>query len=97
MKKLTRRTLLKSTTELIASAVAIPNVIPSSALGRSGSIAPSERLTMGGIGIGREGLQYRPSEEVVTRLGFKKLMLETIISQTMSGMKEFNKLLEGKI
>ncbi|MFC1634432.1 Gfo/Idh/MocA family protein [Planctomycetota bacterium] len=56
MKTLTRRTLLKGTTGLIASAVAVPNIVPSSALGRSGAIAPSERLTMGGIGLGAQGM-----------------------------------------
>ena len=47
-----------------------------------------------GIGVGREGLQYRPSEEVVARLGLKTLMLETIISHTMSGMDELKEILE---
>jgi len=56
MKMITRRTLLKGTTGLIASAVAVPNIIPSSVLGRSGTVAPSERLTMGGIGLGGQGM-----------------------------------------
>lgn len=56
MTTLTRRTLLKNTTGWIASAVAIPNFIPSSALGRSGTVSPSERLTMGGIGLGNQGM-----------------------------------------
>lgn len=47
-----------------------------------------------GIGVGREGLQYRPSEEVVKRLELKALMLESILSQTMSGMEELKDLLE---
>ena len=56
MKMFTRRTLLKRTTGLIASAVAVPTYVPSSALGRSGTVAPSERLTMGGIGLGGQGM-----------------------------------------
>jgi len=36
--------------------IAIPYIVPSSALGRAGSTAPSERLTMGGIGIGNQGM-----------------------------------------
>ena len=32
-----------------------PQIIPSSALGRDGAVAPSERLVMGGIGIGNRG------------------------------------------
>lgn len=56
MKTLTRRMLLKNTTALIASTVTVPNIIPASALGGAGTIAPSERLTMGGIGIGGQGM-----------------------------------------
>ena len=56
MKILTRRSFLRRTTELAASAVAVPYIVPSSVLGRGGSTAPSERLTMGGIGIGGQGM-----------------------------------------
>ncbi|MBN2130669.1 MAG: Gfo/Idh/MocA family oxidoreductase [Sedimentisphaerales bacterium] len=35
--------------------LAVPYVIPSSALGRDGSVAPSERITLGAIGIGNRG------------------------------------------
>ncbi len=38
-----------------AGAVAAPMFIPSSALGRDGFTAPSERIIVGGIGIGRRG------------------------------------------
>lgn len=34
---------------------AVPCIIPASALGRGGAVAPSERLLMGGIGIGHRG------------------------------------------
>jgi len=37
------------------SAVALPCLVPASALGRGGAVAPSERITMGGIGIGGRG------------------------------------------
>ncbi|MBI5397058.1 MAG: Gfo/Idh/MocA family oxidoreductase [Verrucomicrobia bacterium] len=43
------------TTLLASAALAAPNVIPSSALGRDGAVAPSERIVMGGIGIGGRG------------------------------------------
>ena len=32
-----------------------PTIIPSSALGRDGAVAPSERIVIGGIGIGNRG------------------------------------------
>jgi len=56
MKTFTRRALLKSTTGLIASTISFPYVIPSSALGKDSVIAPSERLTMGAIGLGGQGM-----------------------------------------
>lgn len=38
-----------------ATAVAIPCLIPASALGLSGKVPPSERIVMGGIGLGGRG------------------------------------------
>jgi hypothetical protein len=40
---------------MAASAVALPCLIPASALGRDGKVAPSERIVMGGIGCGGRG------------------------------------------
>ena len=56
MKRLTRRSFLKHSTGLMASTIAVPYIVPSSALGKDGSTAPSERLTMGAIGIGGQGM-----------------------------------------
>lgn len=50
----TRRQFLK-TTGSAAAAIGFPTVIPSSALGKDGAVAPSERIVMGGIGIGKRG------------------------------------------
>lgn len=49
-----RRTFLKGLTAA-AGAVMFPNIIPASALGRDGHVAPSERIILGGIGIGSRG------------------------------------------
>jgi predicted dehydrogenase len=51
---LTRRDFL-ARGALAASAVALPLYIPASALGRGGAVAPSERIVMGGIGLGGRG------------------------------------------
>jgi len=51
---LARREFLKRTA-LACGAVALPQIIPSSALGLEGATPPSERLVMGGIGIGGRG------------------------------------------
>jgi len=48
---LTRRAFLKGTAALAAA----PYVIPATALGRDGRVAPSERIIMGGLGIGTRG------------------------------------------
>jgi len=52
--RLTRRRFLTRGV-VAASAVALPYYVPASALGRGGTAAPSERIVMGGIGIGGRG------------------------------------------
>jgi predicted dehydrogenase len=47
----TRRDFLKTT----ALALGMPTIIPASALGKDGTVAPSNRIVMGGIGIGPRG------------------------------------------
>ncbi len=53
-KNLTRRHFL-TRGAMAAGAVALPYFIPASALGRGGAVAPSERIVMGGIGMGGRG------------------------------------------
>ena len=52
--KTTRRQFLK-TTGPAALAVAFPSIVPASALGKGGAVAPSERIVMGAIGVGGRG------------------------------------------
>ena len=49
--KLTRRHFLKTT----AVAIGMPTIIPASALGKNGTVAPSNRIVVGGIGVGPRG------------------------------------------
>ena len=51
----TRRQFLRTSAAVTGSAIAAPTIIPSSALGLDGAVAPSERIVVGGIGIGRRG------------------------------------------
>ncbi len=51
---LNRRNFLK-TAARAGALLALPTVIPSSVLGRDGAVAPSERIVLGGIGIGNRG------------------------------------------
>jgi len=53
-KKVTRRGFLKGA----AGALAVPYFVPSSALGRGNFIPPSERITLGFIGIGNMGSNH---------------------------------------
>jgi len=50
----TRREFIKAV-GLASAAVALPTFIPASALGRGGAVAPSERIRVGGIGLGNQG------------------------------------------
>ena len=50
--KTTRRKFLKSAT---GACLGMPALIPASALGRNGSVAPSNRIVLGGVGVGRRG------------------------------------------
>src|SRR5262245_31501557 len=53
--KLHRRRFLKSTLAAAGATAMAPTIIPSSALGLDGAVAPSERIIVGGIGIGNRG------------------------------------------
>jgi predicted dehydrogenase len=53
--KTPRRGFLKTAVSTAGAAIMAPTIIPSSALGLDGFVAPSERIVMGGIGIGRRG------------------------------------------
>src|SRR5437667_10979652 len=50
-----RRRFLKTTLSAASAALMAPTSMPSSALGLDGSVAPSERVIVGGIGIGNRG------------------------------------------
>jgi len=49
-----RRGFLKTAAKA-GAALLLPQIIPASALGADGTVAPSERITLGGIGIGGRG------------------------------------------
>ena len=52
---ISRRRFLRRGATVLGAAVAAPYVIAASALGKDGAVAPSERIVMGGIGIGNMG------------------------------------------
>lgn len=52
---LTRRQFIKSNILAALAASAFPAIIPSSALGKDGAVAPSERVVLGAVGVGERG------------------------------------------
>ena len=71
-KTITRRTLLGRSAAAAAGALAAPYLIPSTALGKDGAVAPSDRITIGLVGI---GLMMR---------GHKSKMLQTAETQVLA-------------
>ena len=55
-KKINRRRFLKKAGGLAAGAIGFPYIVQPCALGKAGSIAPSERITIGLIGMGGRGI-----------------------------------------
>jgi Oxidoreductase family, C-terminal alpha/beta domain/Oxidoreductase family, NAD-binding Rossmann fold len=53
--KIGRRKFLSRTGAALGAAISVPTFIPASVLGRNGAIPPSERITMGFIGVGTQG------------------------------------------
>ena len=54
LRPVSRRSFLKGAVAT-GAALSFPSVVPSRALGRGGAVAPSERIVMGGIGVGNRG------------------------------------------
>jgi len=55
-KNISRRQFLKKAAGVTAGAMAFPYLVPSSALGKAGGVAPSNRIVMGAIGTGLQGI-----------------------------------------
>ena len=55
MKKVNRRQFLRKAAGVSAGAVSFPYLVRSSVLGKASSVAPSERITIGFIGVGGHG------------------------------------------
>ncbi|HUS71454.1 MAG TPA: Gfo/Idh/MocA family oxidoreductase [Sedimentisphaerales bacterium] len=52
---ISRRQFLGKAAGTVVGAISFPYIVPSSVLGQAGSVAPSNRITMGCIGIGWQG------------------------------------------
>lgn len=54
-RRMSRRRFITQTAGTALGVMGLPYIVPSSALGRSGNVAPSNRITMGCIGVGWQG------------------------------------------
>ena len=77
-----RRQFLKVAVGTAVGAIGFPYVLPSSALGKPGNVAPSERITLGFIGTGKQSQHLMrsflnsPGTHVVAGCDVDKLKLE---------------------
>jgi predicted dehydrogenase len=76
---------------MAAGAVAGPCLIPLSALGRGGTVAPSERIVMGGIGIGGRG-----SYDLGFMLGQPDVQWVAVCDVLKSGREAAKKMVDRK-
>lgn len=103
-----RRRFLKSTLSTAGAAFAAPMFIPGSVLGLDGAVPPSERVVVGGIGIGRRGtydlgcfLEQADVEfaavcdiKEVARRGVKKAADDRHGNQNCAMYRDFRELLD---
>ncbi|OFX54342.1 MAG: hypothetical protein A2066_03015 [Bacteroidetes bacterium GWB2_41_8] len=54
--KSTRRSFLRNSLSMVAGTMVLPHIIPSSAMGMNGVVPPSDRIVMGSIGVGSQGV-----------------------------------------
>lgn len=76
---------------LAASAVAVPYFVPASALGRGGAVAPSERIVMGGIGMGGRG-----SYDLGVMLGMPEVQWVAVCDVVKSRREAAKNLVDSK-
>jgi hypothetical protein len=55
---MTRRRFVRQAGAALATALGVPAIVPSAVLGRGGSVPSSERITMGFIGVGTQGVGH---------------------------------------
>ena len=56
--RLSRRRFLVASGAAVGAGLAVPAIIPASALGADGAVAPSNRIGVGMIGLGRQAIAH---------------------------------------
>ncbi len=109
MNTIKRRQFIK-TTSMIASGVCFPTIIPSSALGKDGATAPSDKIVIGSIGLGIRGVKnmrqfFRHDDAIVAavcdvdkgqRDKAKKIVDDYYVNQDCEVYNDFRELLARK-
>ena len=54
-KQLNRRQFIRGAAKTVGGLIAVPTIVSSTALGKDGRVPASERIILGGIGIGSRG------------------------------------------
>jgi predicted dehydrogenase len=107
-RRLPRRRFLGTTLKAAGAAVLAPTIIPGTALGLNGAVPPSERIVIGGIGIGNRGtydlgcfLEQKDVQFVAVcdikqsrRTAVKKLVDEKYGNQACDMYQDFRELLD---
>lgn len=107
---LSRRRFIQTSLSVAGAAIAAPTIIPASALGKDGAVAPSERVVVGGIGIGNRGtydlgcfLEQKDVQFVAVcdvkearRVAVKKIADEHHGNQDCATYRDFRELLDRK-
>jgi len=81
-----RRQFLKHAATATTGALAFPMIIPSSALGLNGSVAPSNRVTVGLIGAGDRGLHVLKNGFLACSLGQVTAVCDTAAWRVKGGI-----------
>ena len=85
-----RRDFLKRSAAIAAGVVVLPQIIPSTALGMGGKLAPSDRIVMGCIGTGDQGCSNL--EDFLTRL--KQVQFIAVCDVDASNARNAKKLID---
>lgn len=106
--QVSRRRFLKTTLSAAGAAIAAPTIIPSTVLGLDGAVPPSERVIVGGIGIGNRGtydlgcfLEMKDAQFVAVcdikqarRTLIKKMVDERYGTEKVEMYRDFRELLD---
>ncbi|MGB2809842.1 MAG: Gfo/Idh/MocA family oxidoreductase, partial [Sedimentisphaerales bacterium] len=90
-REISRRQFLKRASGITAGAIAFPYFVPSSALGQAGRPAPSDRITMGCIGMGGQG-----TGDMRGFLGKKEIQVVAVCDVDKKNLDQAKKIVDEK-